>query len=51
MKQARVAWNGTVTEAEPLDSGRLLLPDGTIVDEHEVMWLPRSSRARSWRLG
>ncbi|ARP44044.1 2-hydroxyhepta-2,4-diene-1,7-dioate isomerase [Geobacillus sp. 47C-IIb] len=40
MKQARVAWNGTVTEAEPLDSGRLLLPDGTIVDEHEVMWLP-----------
>ncbi|MBB6281895.1 fumarylacetoacetate hydrolase family protein [Geobacillus subterraneus] len=40
MKRARVAWNGTVTEAEPLDSGRLLLPDGTIVDDHKVMWLP-----------
>ncbi|WJQ10207.1 fumarylacetoacetate hydrolase family protein [Geobacillus stearothermophilus] len=40
MKRARVAWNGTVTEAEPLDDGRLRLPDGTIVDELEVMWLP-----------
>ncbi|KPC97594.1 hypothetical protein LR69_04185 [Geobacillus sp. BCO2] len=40
MKRARVAWNGTVTEAEPLDDGRLRLPDGTIVDELDVMWLP-----------
>ncbi|AMQ21645.1 fumarylacetoacetate hydrolase family protein [Geobacillus sp. JS12] len=40
MKRARVAWNGTVTEAEPLDDGRLRLPDGTIVGELDVMWLP-----------
>ncbi|OQP15502.1 fumarylacetoacetate hydrolase family protein [Geobacillus zalihae] len=40
MRRARVAWNGIVTEAEPLDDGRLRLPDGTIVGELEVMWLP-----------
>ncbi|NNU84286.1 2-hydroxyhepta-2,4-diene-1,7-dioate isomerase [Geobacillus sp. BMUD] len=40
MKRARVAWNGTVTDAVPLDDGRLLLPDGTIAAESDVIWLP-----------
>ncbi|BBW97488.1 fumarylacetoacetate hydrolase family protein [Geobacillus sp. FSL W8-0032] len=40
MKRARVAWNGTVTDAVPLDDGRLLLPDGTVAAESDVIWLP-----------
>ncbi|NNV07574.1 fumarylacetoacetate hydrolase family protein [Geobacillus sp. C56-T2] len=40
MKWARVAWNGTVTDAVPLDDGRLLLPDGTVAAESDVIWLP-----------
>jgi 5-oxopent-3-ene-1,2,5-tricarboxylate decarboxylase/2-hydroxyhepta-2,4-diene-1,7-dioate isomerase len=39
MKTARVAWNGAVHSAMPHDRG-LQLPDGTVLAEEAVTWLP-----------
>lgn len=39
MKTARVAWNGAVHVARP-HAGGLQLPDGTVLGETEVVWLP-----------
>ena len=39
MKHARVAYKGSVHIASERD-GKLLLPDGRIVEEEEVVWLP-----------
>jgi 5-oxopent-3-ene-1,2,5-tricarboxylate decarboxylase/2-hydroxyhepta-2,4-diene-1,7-dioate isomerase len=39
MKTARVAWNGAVHSAMPHDRG-LQLPDGTVLAETAVTWLP-----------
>lgn len=39
MRTARVAWAGAVHEAVPHDQG-LQLPDGTVLAEDRVVWLP-----------
>ncbi|HUN92651.1 MAG TPA: fumarylacetoacetate hydrolase family protein [Burkholderiaceae bacterium] len=40
MKTARVAYSGAIHAAQPTDDGRLRLPDGRVVEEHAVVWLP-----------
>jgi len=39
MKTARIAWRGAVHTATPHADG-LQLPDGTVLAEHDVTWLP-----------
>jgi 5-oxopent-3-ene-1,2,5-tricarboxylate decarboxylase / 2-hydroxyhepta-2,4-diene-1,7-dioate isomerase len=40
MKRARIAFNGTVCEAVVEENGQLRLPNGWVVKEEEVVWLP-----------
>ena len=40
MRRARVAWAGAVHEAVPHDEALLRLPDGRVVAEDAVEWLP-----------
>jgi len=39
MKRARVAYDGAIHEATEKE-GRVLLEDGRLLEEHEVVWLP-----------
>lgn len=40
MKKARVVYAGAVREAYEAENGKLLLQDGRLVDENDVVWLP-----------
>ncbi len=50
MKRARIAWDGAIREAVQ-DGGRLRLPDGRRVGEHEVVWLPPVDPGTAFALG
>ncbi|HMX17341.1 MAG TPA: fumarylacetoacetate hydrolase family protein, partial [Rhodocyclaceae bacterium] len=50
MKRARIACDGAIREAVQ-DGGRLRLPDGRRVGEHEVVWLPPVDPGTAFALG
>lgn len=50
MKRARIAYGGAIFEVTAQD-GQLLLPDGRLIPEDEVMWLPPVAARTIFALG